>query len=154
MSFVRQVGCEAAIAKIGRIRNFLGSGRKVSLLLAERSSTILTVQALAGRNVTNLTKGEVGEIGKLVREHVRANNRASGEDAQEAGRQMHIAVAELGRDIIADKIADRRACRKAPLSPEYAKTKLARWGRTAPILVASGELLSDVEDAWVRLEDK
>lgn len=132
------------------LANMLGPRATVSMDLSDRSEEILTAQALAGRNVTNLTPSEGEEVAAIAVKHVEAARDARGRIVGD-NEAMYQEMGELARDICADKIADLRQAEKAPLSDGYARQKQARFGRTEPILVATGELLADVRSAAIKV---
>ena len=151
---VRQKGLESAIAQTTALRNLLGGGAVVRLELPSGEVDKLTWQAAMDRNVTGLSADESGEVKQIVRDHVaaaRAAGRLSGGSG--AWQAMYRALGLWMRDVIADKIEDKRSVRKRPLTPAYAAWKQRHVG-SKPILVLTGAMLRAVRNAGVRVERK
>lgn len=155
MSF-KLTGLEQALGKLVRLRNMLGRSKRVRLRVSPRTAEILVKQAAMGRNVTNLRAAEKREIAALARRHVeRARDKSGKVKGGEAeSREMYRELGEKYRQIVADHIDDTRKIHKRKLTDAYAKQKRRKWGRTHPILVASGDLLEDVREATVRVESR
>lgn len=139
--------------RLVRMKNMLGKDRKMRLMISKRSRDIIEKQAGMGRNVGTLTKRQQHELAQVAKKHIEKARDASGKikGGQTEARKMYKEVGELYRDIVGDKIDDTRKVRKRKLTAGYAKRKMRKWGRTHPILVASGEMLQDVRRAKVRV---
>jgi len=155
MSWVQQRGLQEAIKTATALQYMLGTAAKVSLDIPDEEQDKLLWQALMKRNVTNIADGEKREVRAIVKEHVEAARDSGGRisGGQREWRAMHTELGEWMRDMIADKIEDKRAVYKAPLSRRYAAWKLAHYG-AKPILVLTGALLRAIRNARVKVSKR
>jgi hypothetical protein len=144
------------VDKLKGLRSIIAVGYRATLNVDDRTLTILEAQAFMGRNVTNLTRPQEEELLRLAVKHIEhARDAVGGWGVQgDAGaRAMWLALGELFKSIMGDKIEDKRPARKRRLTAAYAAWKLKTYG-PKPILVASGEMIGDVRGAMVKVERK
>ncbi len=152
MSSVEINGMDDVKSIMTTLARMLGPRATVTMELDERSRDILAAQADRGRNVNAMTAAEGEEIAAIAVKHVEAARDSKGRITGGDGEAMYREMGELARDIIADKIDDRRAANKADLSDDYKIVKQQRWGHVNPILNASGTLLAAVRSAPIKVE--
>lgn len=152
---VNAKGLEEAIKTTTALRHMLGTSARVDLNIPDDAHRKLLWAAAADRNVTEISAGEKGEIRDIVKAHVEAardsGGRVSGGEAE--WKAMHTELGEWLRDMVADKIENRRPARKRPLSARYAAWKAAHYG-AQPILVLTGALLRAMRSAIVKVSHR
>lgn len=155
MITVKQTGLEEAIKTCTALRYMLGTNARVELEIADEEHQKLVWAALADRNVTNLANSEKSEVQEIVKRHVEAardsRGRVSGGEAE--WKAMHTELGEWLRDVIGDKIEDKRPVRKRPLSERYAAWKRRHYG-DRPILWLTGAMLRAVRNAIVKVSKR
>lgn len=146
-------GLQEAVKSLETIMGSLQDA-KVELEMSRRSREILIAQANMGRNVVKLTRRDTADLKAELVNEFSGHWYAPTTSGEEVWRNVWRAAGEWFRQCIADKIEDKRAVIKAPLTPAYAREKMREWGKTHPILVASGEMLDDVREAGVRVSKR